>query len=248
MSRSSLIPSGPESPHEYFEFGAFPSRTSSQARDSQRYAYTLSQCPTIATEYSTSPYTSDRSSHNYTSTASTSFVNSTFVDSRQFLPLATSPKPLPRTSQGQFPLDDGHVESSQPPVSKDYNGRDRWRSIRRTVSHILRPHSKLKDTQIPSPLSSSVSANVQTSISAPRPLKPSKSTTLKSSSASLSLKRSRVPDKRLTITPPGHIFDDHRALAMTRKHRVRRSRSFSGYPNLLAVLSEENDGTTQATR
>ncbi|KAG6909564.1 hypothetical protein DXG01_016812 [Tephrocybe rancida] len=149
-----------------------------------------------------------------------------------------------RSSDTQMHMPDSLLVVQQPDLDdqRDTPGKPKrrgWHAIRRTVSHILRRQPKDKDSTTPTPLSASHIATPSSSISSPRSLKPSKSGPLKPSSASLFSKHSRRSDKRLTVTPPARAFDEQQAQSRARKQQVRRSRSFSGFPNVLAAITDE---------
>ncbi|KAH0583310.1 hypothetical protein J132_09634 [Termitomyces sp. J132] len=114
-----------------------------------------------------------------------------------------------------------------------------WRAVRRTVSYILRRDPKKetgKDRSLPSS-----APTVLPIISSPRALKPSKSASSKltSSSTSIPTQRPYRYARPLTISPPPRVFVVQQAQALTQKQRLRRSRSFSGYPNGPVAIAEE---------
>ncbi|KAG6847283.1 hypothetical protein H0H93_009084, partial [Arthromyces matolae] len=139
-----------------------------------------------------------------------------------------------------------------------------WRTLRHTISQLL--HRNLTSKEIAAlPTFETVKNPTSDThfVSSPRRLRShsqsqsaTDSTTLKLKSSSASLytgrSNSRRSAKRLTISPPPRVFYEHQAKASgtetdrARRQRVRRSRSFSGYPNLraLAAIADEHEGAS----
>ncbi|KAG6831534.1 hypothetical protein H0H87_004860 [Tephrocybe sp. NHM501043] len=143
-------------------------------------------------------------------------------------------------------LPSGHSEASrlqkqEEDTELDTRGDSKnrgWKAVRRTVSQIFGRQTKHMGISNIAPLSPSPSDYHGTSISSPPTLKSYKSTFLKSSSASLFSRRSRRSVKHLiTTTPAPQTFDEQKA--SSRRQNLRRSRSFSGFPNLLTAIADE---------
>ncbi|KAG6852351.1 hypothetical protein C0991_000461 [Blastosporella zonata] len=130
-------------------------------------------------------------------------------------------KPLPTLHLNIDPKE----ENIQPPVVDKPKKKRGWGLIRQTISRILCPHPKLKNHY--------VSSRSLADASFPPVLKSSN----KPYSASLCSKRSRRSAKCIAE----YSFDGQQAIAKARKQHLRRSRSFSGYPNesILASIADE---------
>ncbi|KAG6877309.1 hypothetical protein C0992_010290 [Termitomyces sp. T32_za158] len=140
---------------------------------------------------------------------------------------------------GNFTTETGHADDTPSSTSSPSNNSKRrsWRAVRRTVSHMLHREHKEKDKDI---LLFATGRTVPSAISSPRALKPSKSVSFKakSSSPSISTNRTRRSVKRLT-SPSPRFLAEQQAQAMARQQHLHRSRSFSGYSNVLTVLTDE---------
>ncbi|KAG6861080.1 hypothetical protein C0995_004179 [Termitomyces sp. Mi166 len=198
---------------------------------SRPVSFAPSECPTIASNCLTISHVASNSP-DHSSDVSTPATTTTFIEKKSKTP----------QSKVQFRPDEMGIEiattsglkhiENNPPLTTGKSKRPSWQAIRRTVSHILHgdPNDE-KEKDIP-----------LTSISSPRALKPSKSASLKlkSSSASIYTQRSSGSEKRLTITPPPRVLAQQQAQVLARRKRLRHSRSFSEYPNVLVAIADES--------
>ncbi|KAG6909558.1 hypothetical protein DXG01_016806 [Tephrocybe rancida] len=146
--------------------------------------------------------------------------------------------PAQRDLAPRVPCVDERKENLSP-QSPGKTKNHRWRALRRTVSHILHRNTDIKGAYAPSPLSSSFNSS-GTSTTSARTLKTPQSAYLKTSSTFLFSKHSRhsVAKSRATPLAP-HLFDEPQSQTTAHEQKLRRSRSFSGYPNILSTIADE---------